>query len=154
MPCLPLSCPMACAPKLILLANGEVCPLLVADASASSTALVFAFAFSSMPLDILSPRDRLRLPNGVVRLWGEPDRPSVPMERRRCWLAWAAAVVIEAGYALVAPAVKEGRAERAFENMSAKEPRRRLGPGDVGDVPPSLMFAVAADMRGLIRYVC
>lgn len=75
----------ACAPKDTRRAKGELGVALGGVPSASS-ATASSFGMEPHELDML-PRRKPRLPK--VEVWvGEPDRPRVVMDSRRCWLYW------------------------------------------------------------------
>ena len=76
----------ACAPKDTRLAKGELGVTLGEVLSASSATASSLFGMDPHELDRL-PRRKARLPK--VEVWvGEPDRPRVVMDSRRCWLGW------------------------------------------------------------------
>jgi hypothetical protein len=123
---------IARAPKLMRLAKGVVGTLEV-GASPSSNGL--SSTVPEFELEMLSPRERAD-PNGDV-WFGEPDRPTVVRERRRCW-AWAAAVVIGPGTVVgpLLPALA-GRVPKRSTNCPAMEERRlpvALGEGRGGEL--------------------
>jgi hypothetical protein len=68
---------IARAPKLIRLANGDV------GTGASPSSKGDSSTAPELELEMLSPRERTEL-KGEVWL-GEPERPTVVSERRRCW---------------------------------------------------------------------
>jgi len=67
---------IARAPKLKRRANGDVGTLASPSSKGDSSTV------PELELEMLSPRERIE-PKGEVGL-GEPDRPTVVSERRRC----------------------------------------------------------------------
>lgn len=76
----------ACAPKDTRRAKGELGVTLGEVPSASSATASSLFGIDPHELDRL-PRRKARLPKAEVCV-GEPDRPRVVMDSRRCWLGW------------------------------------------------------------------
>jgi hypothetical protein len=110
---------MARAPKLSRRAKGEAGTL---EVGASPSSKGDSSTVPELELEKLSPRERA-VPKGDV-WFGEPERPTVVSERRRCW-AWAAADVIGPMVVGGFVAAFEGR----LPNMSTNEPaidERRL----------------------------
>jgi hypothetical protein len=120
---------IARAPKLMRRAKGVVGTLEV-GASPSSNGL--SSTVPEFELEMLSPRER----KGEV-WFGEPDRPTVVRDRRRCW-ACAAAVVMGPGTLVgpLPPPLAE-RVPKRSTNCPAMEERRlpvALGEGRGGEL--------------------